>query len=246
MSETQLLDHRGQDLNDRTVFAMHQPNYIPWLGYFYKMANCDIFVYMDNVRFPQGRNFSTRNTIKTANGTPYLTIPVSVPKIDGERGSYNHVEIADQKWKAKHLKSIEHAYKKAPYFDEVFELYAPNLQNHDTLVDINVSIINAVKNYLGIDTQTMLLSDILTDLPSKTELIVEIAKKINANVYLSGAGGGREYNDPELLEANDIGLSYSIFESPVYDQMWGEFNPNLSILDALFNCGPSAYEYVKG
>ena len=64
--------------NNRTV-AIHQPNYLPWLGYFYKMINCDIFVYLDAVQYPRGQSFAARNRIKNPNGASYLTIPTQVP-----------------------------------------------------------------------------------------------------------------------------------------------------------------------
>ena len=63
-----------------TVVAIHQPNYVPWPGYFHKLAACDVFVHLDAVQYPRGQSFAARNRIKTPNGVTYLTVPVSVPK----------------------------------------------------------------------------------------------------------------------------------------------------------------------
>src|SRR5437588_12468547 len=58
-----------------TSAAIHQPNYIPWLGYFFKIAHADKFVFLDNVVYPD-TSFVNRNSIKTPSGPAWLTIPV--------------------------------------------------------------------------------------------------------------------------------------------------------------------------
>ncbi|NOX90296.1 MAG: WbqC family protein, partial [Calditrichaeota bacterium] len=93
-------------MSKRRIMAMHQPNYIPWLGYFYKIAKADIFVYLDIVQFPRGKSFAARNRIKTPNGATYLTIPVSLPKGKEGKVLYTEVRFADEQWKKKHLKSF--------------------------------------------------------------------------------------------------------------------------------------------
>ncbi len=228
------------------VFAIHQPNYVPWIGYFYKIANSDVFVILDQVQFPRGRSYSSRNRIKTPNGPTYLTIPVTVPSGNEGRANYPEVTFADQKWKNKHVKSVELAYKKAPFFDDIFALYRPALQSHDSLVGLNVALIRAIMEYLSIDTELVMLSDLVSDPNAKSDLIADIGKAVGGTLYLSGNGGGREYNDRELLSRNGIDLAYSAYESAEYTQLWGDFEPDLSILDALFNCGLSTSEFVKG
>jgi hypothetical protein len=228
------------------VFAVHQPNYIPWLGYFHKIANSDVFVILDQVQYPRGRSFSSRNRIKTSNGAAYLTIPVSVPSGNEGRADYTEVTFADQKWRTKHLKSVELAYKRAPFFDEVFELYQPVLGRHDSLVELNLALIRAVMDYLSVGTELVMLSDLAIDDKAKTDLIVDIGMEVGANVYLSGTGGGRDYNDEELLGRKGINLAYSTYETVEYSQLWGDFEPDLSVLDTLFNCGPSTSEFLKG
>lgn len=228
------------------VFAVHQPNYIPWLGYFHKLANSDVFVILDQVQYPRGRSFSSRNRIKTSNGVAYLTIPVSVPSGNEGRADYTEVTFADQKWKTKHLKSVELAYKRAPFFDEVFDFYQPALEQDDSLVELNLALIRAVMDYLSIETELVMLSSLAIDNKAKTDLIVDIGMAVDGTLYLSGTGGGREYNDEELLGRNGIDLAYSTYETAEYTQLWGDFEPDLSVLDALFNCGPSTSEFLKG
>jgi hypothetical protein len=227
-----------------TVAAIHQPNYIPWPGYFHKLAACDVFVYLDAVQYPRGQSFAARNRIKTPNGVVFLTIPVSVPKGHEGKASYLEVEFADERWREKHLKTVEQSYKRAPHFDEVFELYRDGLERGKTLVDLNVGLIEAIAGYLGIETRRVRLSETLESFGEKSDLIVDVCKTVDADVYLSGAGGGREYNDERLLNEHGIELRYDNYAYPEHPQLWDEFEPNLSVLDLLFNCGAAGRELV--
>ena len=228
------------------VAAIHQPNYIPWPGYFHKLAACDVFVYLDAVQYPRGQSFAARNRIKTPNGVVFLTIPVSVPKGHEGKASYLEVEFADERWRDKHLKTVEQSYKRAPHFDEVFELYRDGLERGRTFVDLNVGLIEAIAGYLGIETRRVLLSETLESFGEKTDLIVDVCKTLEADVYLSGAGGGREYNDERLLNEHGIELRYDDYAYPEHPQLWDGFEPNLSVLDLLFNCGREGRELVTG
>lgn len=227
-----------------TTAAIHQPNYIPWPGYFHKLAACDVFVYLDAVQYPRGQSFAARNRIKTPNGVVFLTIPVSVPKGQEGKASYLEVEFADERWRDKHLKTVEQSYKRAPHFDEVFELYREGLEQGRTLVDLNVGLIEAIAGYLGIETRRVRLSETLDSFGEKSHLIVDVCKAVGADVYLSGAGGGREYNDERLLNENGIELRYDDYTYPEHPQLWDGFEPNLSALDLLFNCGAAGRELV--
>jgi len=225
---------------DSTIVAIHQPNYIPWLGYFYKMAKCDYFVYLDSVQYPRGQSFAARNRIKTPTGPIFLTIPISVPHGHQGKISYLDVEFADLKWKAKHLRTIQLNYKRAPFFEEIFELYRSQLEHHHQFVELNIGLIETFAEYLEIRSKRVRLSNILKTTRKKNELIIDICKKIGAETYLSGTGGGKEYNDENLLNQHGIKLVYNDFKHPVYPQLWGDFIPNLSIIDLLFNCGPQS------
>lgn len=221
----------------RLIMAMHQANYIPWLGYFYKIARADVFVYLDVVQYPRGQSFAARNRIKTPNGVTFLTIPVSLPKGRQGKALYNEVRFADERWKSKHLKTLQLSYKKAPFFTEVITIFEKAFEQCDNLLDLNVRLIEDFCQYLQIDTRRVLLSDLLDDFGQKTDLIIDLCQALGANVYLSGTGGGKEYNDEQKLNAHGIELMYSDFKHPVYQQLWGEFVPNLSIVDLLFNHG---------
>jgi len=227
----------------RTV-AIHQPNYLPWSGYFHKIARCDVFVYLDAVQYPRGQSFGARNRIKTPNGAAFLTIPVSVPKQHDGKAPYTEVGFADDRWKEKHLKTVTGSYRRAPHYDEVYALYERELQPDRPFVELTIGLIEAFCGYLGIETKRVRLSDTVETAHQKTDLIVDICQALGADAYLSGTGGGRDYNDEELLGTHGIELRYDTFEPPVYPQLWGDFEPGLSVLDLLFNCGPGGRELV--
>ena len=229
-----------------TVLAMHQPNYVPWPGYFHKLAHCDVFVHLDAVQYPRGQSFAARNRIKAPNGPTYLTVPVSVPKGQEGKASYLEVELADERWRDKHLKTVEQSYKRAPHFDEVFDLYRGPVESAPTLVELNVGLIDAVAGYLEIETRRVRLSETLEAFGEKTELIVGLCEALGADAYLSGSGGGREYTEEQLLAEHGIELRFDEYEYPEHPQLWDSFEPNLSVLDVLFNCGRESRKLVVG
>lgn len=226
------------------VMAMHQPNYLPYAGYFYKMGQCDLFVLLDEVQFPRGQSFANRNRVKTHNGTTWLTVPVSIPS--GEKGKvpYTDVAFGGDKWRRKHLRTLQMNYKKAPYYEEVYGLVERELEKAEDFTEMNISLIASIADYLGIGTPTARLSELLDDFGEKTELIVDICRETGSGAYLSGTGGGKEYNDEEMLAGHGIELRYSDFEHPEYPQQWDGFESHLSVIDLLFNCGPGSRELL--
>jgi len=235
---------QAEEKSETKIVAIHQPNYVPWLGYFYKMANCDVFVYLDTVQFPRGQSFAARNRVKTHNGTAWLTVPTSIPSGQKGKATYREVSFAGEKWKRKHLKTIEMNYKKAPWFDEIFEIYSNRIENSTSFVDLNIDLIEDFAQYLEIDTERVKLSELLDHFGEKTQLIIDICNELDANVYLSGTGGGKDYNEESLLNKHGIDLRYSDFEHPEYPQLWDGFESHLSILDLLLNCGPESREVL--
>ncbi|MEW6685307.1 MAG: WbqC family protein [Candidatus Edwardsbacteria bacterium] len=225
------------------ILAAHQPNYLPWLGYFHKMTNCDIFVFLDDVQFAR-RSFTHRTRIKFIDGRAgWLTVPVK------KKGRYfqkiNEVKINNEEdWQTRHLKTLEHCYKKAPYFhdyDDLLELiYKDSWEN---LSKMNLEIVKKIAHYLKISPQFLLASEMNVE-GKGTDLIISLCQKCQANVYLSGRGGER-YLEKEKFDAAGIQLLFSKFSSPRYPQLWGNFVPNFSIVDLLFNVGEKSAEILR-
>ena len=232
---------------DKKIAAIHQPNYFPWLGYFAKIQNCDVFIVLDNVDYQSGnaKSITNRTRIKTQTGELFLTVPVLKP--DGNQRLINQTRIdGKQNWQKKHLTSVQHAYSKAPFFNEVFEMLSRILNaEFEFISDLNSSGIRAVMNYLSLETPVIFSSSFENLAEGKNERIIDLCKRTNSCIYLSG-GGAKKYNDPQMFADHQIELRYAEFKPKEYPQLHGAFIPGLSILDALFNCGRDARLLLNG
>jgi hypothetical protein len=219
------------------VVSIHQPNYIPWLGYFFKIAHADKFVFLDSVIYPKS-SYVNRNSIKTQKGPALLTVPV---RTSGKY--YQLIEevqtVENDPWAYRHLATLQCNYAKARYFSEIFELLRPHYEaaRHATsLAGFNIGLILTIADYLGLKTQFVRASDLGRISGQKTDLIREICLALSATSYLAGTGA-RSYQEDAKLEEAKISPLYSTFSYPTYPQQFGEFIPNLSIVDVLMNCG---------
>lgn len=215
--------------------TIHQPGYLPWLGFFDKMAQSDIFVLLDDVQYEKNW-FDNRNKIKTANGPIWLTIPVKVSF--GQR--LNEVGVENKlPWRRKHYQSICDNYRRTPYFER-YQAFFQNLyeQEWNTLIDLNLAIIQYLRQELGLKTKLIRSSGLRTN-GQKGDRILEICDQLGADRYLSGQFG-RNYLDEKKFEAKNIRVVYQDFHHPVYRQLFGDFLPALAAIDLLFNCGPDS------
>ena len=215
------------------IVSCHQPNYLPYLGYFDKIKNCDIFVLFDDVQLPQSNkdNFETKNKIKTSNGVLELNVPILKR---GDRVFIKDALIYDNGWRKKHLRSIIFAYKKAPFFNQYIKEIKRIYNTHwNKLVDLNVSLIKLFNKILGIKTEMVFSSDLKIETTGEQK-IIDIVKKLNGDAYISGTGAGsKRYIIPEDFKREGIKLIWRDFQCPTYHQLWGEFVPNLSVIDYL-------------
>jgi len=222
-----------------TKIAIHQPMYLPYPGIFNKMKNVDIFVFLDNVQYSDGYYYN-RNRIKTPKGTLMLTIPIT-----GSFGQkLNEVKIAtDIKWQKKHLKSLYANYSRADYFgsyiDFFEEIYRIPWKN---LHDLNVKTMVRIMKMMDINVPFYFSSELKCELTG-THRIINICRTLDADVYLSGISG-KGYLDRELFESNNIKLEYQKYVPGEYKQLWGDFIPNLSVVDLMFNLGDEAKKFI--
>ncbi|MBI5804732.1 WbqC family protein [candidate division TA06 bacterium] len=217
------------------IVAAHQPNYLPWAGYFYKMARCDVFVFLDSVQYSR-TSYTARCSVKQCDGrASWLSVPVL------KKGRYfqnvNQVAIDNQRpWQAEHLKTLESCYSRTPYFKECsWLLDMVYRQNWENLSQLNRTVIVRLAEYLGIKTKFINLSELKIEGKS-TEMLVSACLALKAREYISGSGG-QNYLDKEQFQRAGIGLTYTKYQPQPYPQLWGEFVPGLSVMDMLFNCG---------
>jgi hypothetical protein len=220
--------------------AIHQPQYLPWLGYFDKMDQSDVFVLLDDVQYKKNE-WQNRNKIRNSEGWQWITVPVlydfgqEIREVKIDTGS---------NWQEKHIKSIELNYSKAPHFDEYFKFFEDSLEKEWlSLSDLNTHFIEFFKKSLGIKAELVRSSD-LDIKTSSTERLVDICKLLKAEVYLSGAGG-EEYLDVAMFKQGGIGLEFQAYEHPRYEQVYEGFEPYMSVADILFCQGSKSIEIIR-
>ncbi|KAF1036039.1 MAG: hypothetical protein GAK35_04125 [Herbaspirillum frisingense] len=223
--------------------AIVQSNYIPWKGYFDLIASADEFILYDDVQYTQG-DWRNRNRIKTPQGLHWLTVPV---KVTGRRGQLiREAEIEGPYWAKDHWQTLAHNYRRAPFFAEIEpELRAFYLDGqYCRLSDLNRTLIAWAMRKIGITTLLSSSSDYQLD-GDRTMRLVNLCLQAGAEEYISGPAA-RSYLDERLFERKGIKVRWFDYGNyGVYPQLWGEFEHGVSVLDLLFNTGPSAYLYLK-
>lgn len=224
------------------IVAVHQPQYMPWLGYFDKIDRADVFVLLDNVQFKKNE-WQNRNKIKTAQGWQWLTVPVryKYPQL------INEVKInATVKWQHQHRQSILSNYRKAPYYDYLEKILEEIFSSHwEMISQLNITVVQRLAALLGIDTPMYVASQI-GDLPNDPdERLIAIAKYFGADTYMAGTGGSR-YMDLKKYENNDQKVIFQEYKHPVYDQLFGKFEPYMSVVDLIFNHGHESLSILRG
>jgi len=222
----------------KTLVAIHQPNFLPWLGYFDKIARADIFVILDSVQFAKtGGTWSNRVQMLVGGRAAWLTVPIVRSYHDVR--TYREMQFSDAApWRAKHLKSISLNYAAAPYFDEMFPLLQTLLATPtSSLAEFNEVVIRALCEGLQIETGKLARSSALPVAGNATDLLIAIVQAVGGTAYLAGGLASTYQEDEKFAEAG-IELVYQHFQHPIYPQVNSqEFVPGLSIMDALMNCG---------
>ncbi|MBI3090246.1 MAG: WbqC family protein [Candidatus Tectomicrobia bacterium] len=225
------------------IVAIHQPEYLPWLGFLEKAWQADLLVLLDTVPFSKG-GFQNRNRIRTAQGWSWLTVPVLT------RGGFGQLirEVpidnrASPRWREKTWRSIEQAYARAPYFPAsaaaLADIYAASWER---LAALNFCLIRVLFAAFGLRTRLALAS--AEGLAGRKEtLLLDICRRFGATTYLSGVGG-RGYLDESSFQQAGIEVRYQEFHHPIYRQCFEPFEPAMSAIDLLFNYGPQSLDLL--
>jgi hypothetical protein len=233
----------GKPVTNEMIVSINQPAYIPWLGYFQRIAVSDVHIVLDHVQFEKN-SFTNRNKIKTPDGWSWLTVPVKTKNKFGKL-PINLVEIDNStNWRMKHWLTIFHSYSKAPYFHEHSSFFESVYQHEwQYLSDLCGEINNYLLNALRIDTSLLFSSQMVSE-GVKDELVLNLCQKVGANTYLSGILG-QNYIRKELFEIEGIKVVYQNYHHPDYPQCRGKtFEPHMSIVDLLFNCGSQSRDIL--
>lgn len=224
------------------ILTAHQPMFMPWLGLFDKIARADVLCIFDDVPFER-HGFGNRNYIKTHSGTQLLTVPVHLE--DHLAKPAREVRICnDHAWRRKHVRSIELAYQKAPFFERYIgtlrEIYA---EEWKYLSGLNRVLLDWLLFELGIKVKIVTASEQRFS-GAKSDLVLDMCKKLGATEYIFGSKG-QDYCDTEAFVRSGIKVHFQYYRNPVYEQLHGAFAEHLSIIDLLMNCGPKSLRILR-
>lgn len=224
------------------ILTSHQPDFLPYMGFFYKVTHSDVLVLSDDVQFSKS-GMHNWNRIKTPAGVQKLTIPVHAH----HDTPLCQIEIADSGHGiGRAVKTIEQNYRKASHYGEGAELLEImqffSGSGNSRLTEMNENLILHILDRFGIKPLAILRSSDLGIQGHKDERIFQMCEETGADTYLSGRGAAN-YHEPYEYMFHGIDLIYTDYEPVQYQQLHGEFIPNLSVLDYIFNCG---YELPRG
>lgn len=224
------------------IVGVHQPQYLPWLGYFAKIDRADVFVLLDTVQYKKNE-WQNRNRIKTADGRQWLTVPVTYrfPQRINEVAVNNR-----ERWQHKQRQAIASNYRKAPFWGDLAPLIEEILSpTWEMLAPLNIFGVKRLAAILGIDTPLYVASELGAFPEDPDERLIAIAKHFGADTYLAGSGG-RDYMDLDRYARSGIVVTFQEYHHPVYDQLFGAFEPCLSVVDLLFNHGEESLKILRG
>lgn len=225
-------------MNEKTVM-IHQPDFIPYLGFFHRLMLSDIYIVLDNVQFTRGGSncWTNRDKIKTPQGARWITIPCKKAPVETD---INQIEINDAlDWRLRNLNQIRDNYSGAPGFREVFPYIEDLYGRKDALLsDFTFASIQMLIELFAIDIEILFSSD-LKPCGKSNLRVIDLVQKTGARKYLSGVGA-RDYFEPEPYRNAGIEVIWQDFRHPAYPQLHGDFIPYLSSIDLLLNCGIEA------
>lgn len=224
------------------IVTIHQPEHLPWLGFFDKMRQADVCVLLDTTQFAKD-DFQNRNRIKAVEGPAWLTVPVFKKGVAHQL--IRDVKICnDRNWKNRCWSKMLLSYRDAPFFQDYKEFFLGTYNKEwSDLLALNDSIIRFLRDQLGLKTDLLLASELGVYERGGTTVNLEICRRLGAHTYLSGRNG-RAYLDEQLFAEHNIEVRYQDFHHPVYPQLWGDFHPFMSAVDLLFNCGKASLEII--
>jgi hypothetical protein len=220
-----------------TTVAIHQPNYLPWLGYLHKTLRSDVFVFLDHVPLSQGRSYTQRVQVMGPGGPAWLTVPVRKAGRSGQPIAATALDDTSG-WARKHLATLRQQYGKHAAFGEVFPLLEDLLPRPwGSLGEMNVALVTALAHGLGAPCRFVRSAELPVAGLGKSELLAAITRAVGGTVYLHGKGGAG-YQELDAFAGHGVELRAQAFGHPSYPQRGrAEFVPGLSVVDCLFNVG---------
>lgn len=225
------------------ICTVHQPNYLPYLGFFEKALKSDIFIIYDTTQFKKN-DWQNRNRLCSSEGWQWITIPVI--HSFGQKINQVKIDISKKPLKNNWAK-IKTIYGRAPFFKKYYDIFE-NIYSKDFIfiADLNCDLILALSNILGLNAK-FIRSSALQQIETKsTEALIDLCKAVKADTYISGSEG-KNYLDTGLFNKAGIELKFQNYAHPVYSQFNNPvFQPYMSIIDLIFNHGDESTGIIAG
>lgn len=212
--------------------AIMQPYIFPYIGYFQLIQSVDKFVFYDDVNYIK-KGWINRNRIMVNNEANLFTIPVLKAS---QNKLINETKLGiDKKWLTQFYSTLEHSYKKAPYYEETIKLIQDVLnQSHANISDLATASVTTITNHLGLLTvfEKSSITYPQTKGMEKANRLIEICHLNNANTYINPSGG-KELYDKTYFKAKNIDLFFIENQLSTYQQFSSTFISGLSIIDIM-------------
>lgn len=220
--------------------VISQPMFLPWIGVFEQIRLADLYIHYDDVQMPMGRSFMSRVQIKSYDGVRWLTAPVHR---QGGSTLIKDVKFVEGNWRGKHVRALSKCFGQCPFgedaLDIVHKIYALPTE---FLCDFNIHAIELISEYFRLETRFQRSSKFPTDAKS-TEHLLHLVECFSGDHYITGHGA-RNYLNHELFEERKIQVRYMNYKRLPYPQKYGYFDPHVSILDVIANCGQSGRDLI--
>jgi hypothetical protein len=216
------------------ICTVHQPNYLPYLGFFEKASQSDLFILYDTTQFKKN-DWQNRNRICTPEGWQWITMPII--HSFGQKILEVKIDVSKKPFKNNWSK-IQTVYGKAPYFRVYAEMFEKIYKSsYEYISDLNCNLIYAIKSILGLETKFVKSSDLAPIETKSTRALIDLCKIVGADTYISGSEG-KNYLEIDLFKEAGIEVNFQNYKHPEYKQFNNNvFQPYMSIIDLLFNCG---------
>ena len=232
------------------IIAIHQPHYLPWLGYLHRMAQVDAFVLLDHVQFER-RNYQNRTMVRMNDEARWLTVPViqhSQKERIVDKEVDNRLEAAGKWWSPTHFATLRHAYREAGFFAAYQAQFKQLFETRfEKLVDLNQAGLDLLREAFAITTPLVKSSELAVE-GARGDLVLNICRALGADTLMVGFGGSRGYLDVDAFKRAGVAVTYHQFTHPEYPQCatkeGAPFLRGLSAVDMLLNCGPRSRELL--
>lgn len=225
-----------------TRVVVHQPDFAPWLGFFDRLLDADVFIILDDVQFIHD-GWHHRDKIKTPRGPKWLTLPIDR---DDKFKPIREVRLADgiYSWKHRAFNLLAENYREAAHFGAVYpRIRALFEKPFARLIEINLAFLDFAYEMLDLRPRVRFASA-LGVTAARSQRPVDLVRAVGGTRYLTGIGS-LDYLDFDLFQAHGIEVEVQKFAHPVYPQLHGDFVPELSCLDLFLNCGPDSTRMLR-